>query len=123
MNVLVSCVWNHFRLLPRLQRRDDDADDDRGPRYFFPSRLPRGRPNAGYLPVRLFIIMMLMQRAFAPSEGGEIMCADFFAGKCAISKAYVRKGYKAVAMDICLDPKDEPQLQKRYIQKIVNRYP
>lgn len=58
--------------------------------------------------------MTLMERAFAPPVGGPMQCSDFFAGECAISKAYVRKGYNAVAMDVCLDPKDDPQLQKRH---------
>lgn len=88
------------------QKRDDDQD---GP-YFIPRRLPKGEPCPGHLPAKLWVIIQLLEHAFIMHRSFE--CADLFAGKCAVSKAYKRKGRKACVLDIELDPRDEPWCQR-----------
>ena len=84
---------------------DDDDDDEKGP-YFIPTSLPRGESRPGYLPARLWVLMTLMARAFTVEPKYD--CGDMFAGKCAISKAFIRQGLKACALDIALDGRDDP---------------
>ena len=42
-------------------------------------------------------------------------CLDLFAGKCAISKAYKRKGYTYAVLDFALDRRDEPCSKKEIV--------
>ena len=76
--------------------------------YMVPRSLPSGPRRPGHLPVRLWIILQLMERAFV--KGREYACADLFAGKCAISKTYRRKGLSACALDTEIDARDESWL-------------
>lgn len=57
---------------------------------------------------------MLLQRAFVPPED-KYDCLDLFAGKCAISKAYKRKGYTYAVLDFALDRRDEPCSKKEIV--------
>lgn len=102
--ILVFCP------LPRSSLKRSNAfaeDDDQGDRpYFIPSKLPRGPANPGYLPVRLWVIITLMMRTMEP-VGTPFDVADLFAGKKAISKACMSKGYNACALDLELDERDE----------------
>lgn len=50
------------------------------------------------------MLMAVMQQAFHGSSSYD--CLDMFAGRCAVSKAYVAKGYNACALDIELDARD-----------------
>ena len=49
--------------------------------------------------------MQLLATAFVPMP--ELSCVDCFAGKRAISRAFVGAGERAVALDILLTPKDD----------------
>lgn len=50
-------------------------------------------------------MMQLLAVAFAPLP--ELACTDLFAGKRALSRAFVGHGEPAVALDILLTPDDE----------------
>ena len=47
-----------------------------------------------------------MNQAFIP-PAEPYACCDFFAGKCAISRAFRTRSYPACALDIALDERDE----------------
>eukprot|EP00435_Cladocopium_sp_Y103_P055403 s261_g18.t1 len=83
--------------------RNRGKDDDDGP-YFIP-RMPKGAAHPGYIPARLWCIISLMLRAFKPMRPFSV--ADCFAGKCAISKAYIRNNMRAAALDFELDQRDD----------------
>lgn len=83
------------------------ADANDGPN-FIPTSLPRGPSFFGYLPCRLWVIMQLMSMAFRMDPKHD--CADMFAGKCSISKPYIRRGLTACALDIALDGGDDTRL-------------
>lgn len=87
------------------ERPSSDDDDDRDGPYFIPSRLPSTPVNRGYLPVRLWALILLMQRAFPSAPTFDV--GDWFCGKKAISKAWVRKGLKACPLDLALDSNDD----------------
>lgn len=82
-------------------RGKDDSDD--GP-YFIP-RMPKGPTHRGYIPARLWCIVSLMLRVFKPMRPFSV--ADCFAGKCAISKAFIRNNMRAAALDFELDQRDD----------------
>lgn len=65
----------------------------------------KGPARPGRLPFRLLCIMQLLATAFVPMP--ELSCVDCFAGKRAISRAFVGAGERAVALDILLTPKDD----------------
>ena len=92
--------WSHVFRLSR-NRGKDDSDD--GP-YFIP-RMPRGPAQPGYIPARLWCIVLLMERVFKPMRPFSV--SDCFAGKCAISKAFLRNNMRAAALDFELDERDE----------------
>ena len=96
-----------LRLLPKSDANTDDDDDEPTP-YFIPTSLPQGPSRPGYLPARLWVLMELMSRAFR--MGNQYDCGDMFSGKCSISKAFIRQGLKACALDIALDGRDDPWL-------------
>lgn len=73
--------------------------------WTLPRAMPKGESRPGFLPVRLCMLMEVMLHAFNFHGGFE--CIDLFAGKCAISKAYVAKGLRACALDILIDPEDD----------------
>ena len=68
-------------------------------------RTPKGPSHPGHLPVRLYMIIQLLQRAFVAPALYD--CCDFFAGRMAVSKAYVARGFRACALDMCIDPNDD----------------
>lgn len=80
--------------------------------WTLPRAMPKGESRPGFLPVRLCMLMEVMLHAFNFHGGFE--CIDLFAGKCAISKAYVAKGLRACALDILIDPEDDARL---YLKK------
>lgn len=87
----------------RLGRNRGKDDSDDGP-YFIP-RMPKGPTHRGYIPARLWCIVSLMLRVFKPMRPFSV--ADCFAGKCAISKAFIRNNMRAAALDFELDQRDE----------------
>ena len=104
-------VWNmssiadpdlHLRPNRRKRCHHGDEDDDEHP--FFIPRMPKGASNPGHLPVRMWAIIMLLESVFTVHRQFDV--ADLFAGKCAVSKAYLRKGLSSVALDFSLDPRD-----------------
>lgn len=72
--------------------------------WVIPRAFPRGEHRPGFLPVRLMMLMVVMQQAFHGSSSYD--CLDLFSGRCAVSKAFVAKGYKSCALDIELDARD-----------------
>ena len=91
-------------LRPNRRKRGQDGDDEEHP--FFIPRPPKGASNPGHLPVRMWAIIMLLESVFKVHRNFDV--ADLFAGKCAVSKAYLRKGLSPVALDFSLDPRDVP---------------
>ena len=73
--------------------------------WTIPTSLPKGIAHPGYLPVRLFMLMEIMTRAF--EWHGSYSNVDLFAGQRSISKAYAAKGLGCCALDIALDPRDD----------------
>lgn len=69
-------------------------------------RLIGGPIRAGYVPFRLFVIMQLMALAFEPPSSPYVNL-DFFAGQCAISRAFKARGYTTCSLDIDIDPRDD----------------
>ena len=65
----------------------------------------KGPSRPGCLPYRIWVMMQLLAVAFAPLP--ELACTDLFAGKRALSRAFVGHGEPAVALDILLTPDDE----------------
>lgn len=78
------------------------------PMWTLSRAMPKGESRPGFLLVRLCMLMEVMLHAFNFHGGFE--CIDLFAGKCAISKAYVAKGLRACALDILLDARDDAWL-------------
>ena len=91
------------RCLHRIRRKRSCDDEDDEP-FYIPKRMPQGKRHPGFLPIRLFCIMTLMEKAFTGSL--EYDCLDLFAGQRAISKAFVKEGYHSCALDIAIDRRD-----------------
>ncbi len=107
-----SGVLNHHDMKLRLSEK---KKFDR--MWTIPRAMPKGECRPGFLPVRLCMLMEVMLHAFNFHGGFE--CVDLFAGRCAISKAYVAKGLRACALDICLDPQDDARLQLKKTKSVV----
>lgn len=53
---------------------------------------------------------VLLAKAFVPPTQPYV-CLDLFAGERAVSKAFAHEGQKSLALDICLDRRDDPWLE------------
>ncbi|CAK9007318.1 unnamed protein product [Durusdinium trenchii] len=85
--------------------RSIEIDEDKvPPRIPIPRGLGAGPNRPGFMPLRLLILIDMIKKAFAPPVE-KYHNIDYFAGKCAISKAFKAKGYGA--LDIILNPLDD----------------
>lgn len=73
--------------------------------WAIPMTIPKGEHRPGFVPIRLFMLMLVMMKAF--EFHGSYDCIDLFAGRRAVSKAYVAKGLKSCALDIAIDCRDD----------------
>lgn len=64
--------------------------------------------------VEVISVCVHMCEAFAPPQRPYKNC-DFFAGKCAISKAFRANNHAACSLDIAIDERDESQQNMRLI--------
>lgn len=129
-------LWLYGSLVARTREETEEVDEQRHPPHVPVPRWTPGPARPGYVPYRLFIIMELITRAsqlhqshvycvlvkrcwlgcsstyYPPYEAfvppaTPFVCCDFFAGQCAISKAFTAKSYSSCALDIDIDPRDE----------------
>ena len=101
----ITCVdFLCFLRRPRQNHVDDDDDVEMIPRPLFHP----GPHHPGYIPVRFWLIVDTLLRFYRGSIVPDLRNVDAFAGKAAISKAFLRQNMPSVALDLQLDERDVP---------------
>ena len=101
-------TWVHAMRNAQLRDHDEDAaSDDSDATQPVPCVQETVGRRPGHLPVRLFIIIALLQQF---SYGEEVFLVDAFSGRGAISWAFQRHEKKVARLDISLNPLDEALL-------------
>ena len=102
---ILSHIYIHLSSAPLLRLREKKTIEY-GP-YFLPRRLPVGPCRPGFMPIKLLMLIALMEKAYIKPKV-PYDAVDMFAGEMAISKAYKAAMFHAAALDTSLDKRDEP---------------